>query len=344
MARKGMRVGKVSVKVHKFKCLLVGIRRQSYGSNRNDCRPVRVRLMCQRYSRFVKDESRAVGCRISIEECLASLLPSPSDSPQRLHEAMRYSALAPGKRIRPALCVASCVAVGGEPESALKAGCAVELVHCFSLIHDDLPSIDNDALRRGRETCHIKFGEAMAVLAGDALFALAFESMAGCSADPVKAQKCFTALAQASGSMGLVGGEVLDILAEATGGSLKELETIHLRKTASLIQAACEIGGVLGEATEAELTILREFGLKVGLAFQIADDILNETSTADELGKAVGSDRKKNKLTYPALVGLEESHQIAESLVAEVHQILPELSGDTTDLYELSSYALHRNR
>ncbi len=222
---------------------------------------------------------------------------------------MRYSALAPGKRIRPALVMASAEAVGGFAVDALDAACAVELVHCFSLIHDDLPALDNDALRRGLPTCHVRFGEAVAVLAGDALFALAFDALAFSTAPAERAVRAIGLLTRATGM--LVGGETIDILCEGKPVTPEVLQMIHERKTAALIAASCEIGAVLGGGTQSQIESLRQYGFGVGLAFQIADDVLNETSSAEQLGKAAGSDRERGKATYPALFGLEASRQAA---------------------------------
>jgi len=233
---------------------------------------------------------------------------------------MRYSALAPGKRLRPVLCMAACAEVGGDWRDALDAACATELVHCFSLIHDDLPSIDDDSLRRGRPTCHVKFGEGIAILAGDALFALAFEAVLGSSGD---AARCARILARASGSSGLVGGEVIDILTEGRAFDEPTLRLIHSRKTGALIAAACEMGAILGGASDGVVDAVRTYGEHIGLAFQIADDILNETATSEELGKAAGSDRERQKATYPSLFGLDEARVRARDLSDRALSALP---------------------
>lgn len=263
--------------------------------------------------------------------------------PKELHEAMRYSALAPGKRLRPVMTLAAAQAMGAQSDVALDAGCATELVHCFSLIHDDLPAIDNDDLRRGRATCHKVYGEAMAILAGDALFALAFEVVAQCNPDSAKTAACVRALAHSTGSHGLVGGEVLDILSEGVEGDMHLLQTIHARKTGALLGACCEIGGILGGANEEIRGVLREFGNKVGLAFQVADDVLNETSTAEQLGKAVGSDSELNKLTYPRLIGLEESKRLADQFIGEATELLFPFGDEANNLKALADYAVRRD-
>jgi geranylgeranyl diphosphate synthase, type II len=251
---------------------------------------------------------------------LVELLPPEHETPEILHQAMRYSALAPGKRLRPILCMAACNEVGGNPIGALDAACATELIHCFSLIHDDLPSIDNDELRRGRPTCHVRFGEGIAILAGDALFALAFEAILSA---PVAPARCAQILARASGSGGLVGGEVIDILTEGQPFDEATLRLIHSRKTGALIAAACEIGAIIGGADDQLVAQIRAYGEHIGLAFQVADDILNETSTAEELGKSAGSDREREKATYPALFGLEESKRMASDLSRMALESLP---------------------
>lgn len=279
--------------------------------------------------------------RESVEARINALLPSVSHQPGRLHEAMRYACQAPGKRIRPAFCLASCFAVSGQFETALNASCALEFVHCFSLIHDDLPAIDNDDLRRGLPTCHKAFDEATAVLAGDALFALAFEVLAA-NSDAGKAARCVLELAIASGTVGLVGGEALDVYSEGSLPNEALLETIHRRKTGALIGAACVIGAILGDGTKEQVAHLRNFGLSIGLAFQIADDILNETGDPVELGKSAGTDRERQKQTYPALIGVERSRERAGRLLEESLQHLDKLGGDTTWLRELATSSVVR--
>lgn len=277
-----------------------------------------------------------------VEGRLDALLPCTDSVPQRLHEAMRYSSLAPGKRLRPALCMASAEAVGGKAEDALDAGCAAELIHCFSLIHDDLPAIDDDDMRRGIPTCHKVYGDAMAILAGDALFALAFQVVGSMRGTDAQVRRALTCLAKATGSAGLVGGEVLDIEGEKLEPDIRLLKTIHDRKTGSLITACCVMGGVMASADEEQIAALEKYGQAVGLAFQIADDVLNETSTAEELGKAVGSDRKMGKQTYPALMGLEPAKCEAERHRAEAVAAVEKLTGDTTGLIELAHVVVER--
>lgn len=289
------------------------------------------------------EEKRLSAYKRQVEERLENLLPSADAVPQPLHRAMRHSALAPGKRLRPLLCLAAAEAVGGSPVSALNAACALEFVHCFSLIHDDLPAIDNDDLRRGRPTCHKVFGEAVAILAGDALFALAFTALAESGAPPMAIAEGTRLLASASGTPGLVAGEVLDILSEGEAPDLALVERIHDWKTGSLIAASCAIGGAFGGANRTTCDRLYEAGTLIGRAFQIQDDILNETSTAEELGKAVGSDRERSKQTYPAIIGLEESRRQASALIERAHAILKTLPGDVSLLLDLADFSTARS-
>jgi len=234
-----------------------------------------------------------------IDRRMADLLPGTSLEPILLHEAMRYSCLAPGKRLRPALTMACAEALGSDPASV-----------------DDLPALDDDDLRRGAPTCHVKFGEAVAILAGDALFALAFDKLANGAWSADQRVRAIASLTKATGSDGLVGGETIDILSEGKPISAETLELIHRRKTGSLIAASCEIGAILAGADASVSARLYEYGMSIGLAFQIADDVLNETSTPEQLGKAAGSDRERGKATYPALYGLEASRQAALNAAA----------------------------
>lgn len=291
----------------------------------------------------VSDETFLQNFRTQVDARINQLLPDESLLPADLHRAMRYSALAPGKRLRPIMAMTSAQACGSNPQIALDAGCAIELIHCFSLIHDDLPAIDNDDLRRGRPTCHKVFGEGLAILAGDALFALAFEILATSSPHPAKSVHVMTSVAQASGSQGLVGGEVLDIQSEGISGDIDLLQTIHNRKTGALLSASCEVGAILAGAPPQVQTDLRMFGQKVGLAFQVADDVLNETSSAEKLGKAVGTDSELNKLTYPKLLGLEQSQELANQTIEEALALIAPLGPSAEPLADLARYAIQRN-
>lgn len=255
---------------------------------------------------------------------------------------MRYSALAPGKRLRPILCLAAAEAMGAIGDPAIDAACALELVHVFSLIHDDLPAIDDDDLRRGLPTCHVKFGEATAILAGDALLALAFEIVSKLDAPPERVVSCVRSLASALGSDGLVAGEIVDVLSEGKPFDSDTLEYIHSRKTGALIAASCEIGAILGGADKATSEAMRAYGAWVGMAFQVADDILNEVSNEETLGKATGSDRSRGKATYPALHGLDGARKAAASFAEIAIDFLPSVLAERELLTYLAQYAVER--
>jgi geranylgeranyl diphosphate synthase type II len=289
----------------------------------------------------VQAESFLKVCAAQVEARLEAILPSPNTMPTQLHEAMRYSSLAPGKRIRPALCIACAEAVGSINQAVIDAACAVEMVHAFSLIHDDLPAIDNDDLRRGRPTCHVRFGEAIAILAGDALFAFAFEVISKMSAPPEVVVHALTTLATASGSGGLVGGETLDVISEGKPVDQNTLEYIHSHKTGALMSASCEIGALVAGASSDQAESLKKFGHEVGFAFQIADDLLNELSTAEALGKAAGSDRARSKATYPALHGITESRSAAAEAIDRAFEHLDLIPNPDT-LVSLARYSMER--
>ncbi len=240
-----------------------------------------------------------------VDEALDRYLPAEGTGAPQLADAMRYSVMAGGKRIRPALALAACIAVGGEDEAVLPYACALELIHTYSLIHDDLPAMDDDDLRRGRPTSHKAFGEAMAILAGDALHTLAFELVLARTADGNVARRLGATLAEAAGFAGMVGGQVEDIDAGGVVPDVERLQGIHERKTAALIRAAAVGGGIAGGAEDEQVVALSEFGMALGLAFQITDDVLDETGTAEALGKTPGKDREADKMTYVALEGID---------------------------------------
>ena len=280
-----------------------------------------------------------------VDRRLGELLPSENDEPKQLHAAMRYLCLAPGKRLRPALCMASGEAVSDATSTkapVLDAACALEMVHCFSLIDDDLPAIDNDTLRRGAPSCHVKFGEALALLAGDALFSRAYEVLSLADGPGDRVLRAMQSLAKATGSSGLVGGEVLDVLSEGENVSQSQLEEIHSRKTGALISASCEIGALLGNGSEEQVAALKSFGAKIGLAFQIADDLLNELSTEEQLGKSAGSDRERHKATYPKLYGVEGAKAEAEHLLDTATAELTAAKINSENLTQLARYAIER--
>lgn len=278
-----------------------------------------------------------------VEEGLERTMPPETTRPAILHRAMRYSVMAGGKRLRPILCLAACESVGGKPESALMAGLATEILHTYTLIHDDLPCMDDDELRRGRPTSHIMFGEANALLAGDALLTLAFECLAGIQAPPpYSPNQLSLELAGAAGSQGVIGGQVEDLSAEGSDPDAGLLDYIHRHKTAALIRAAVRMGGICGGASTASLNALTHYGDSAGLAFQIADDILNVSSTPEQLGKPVGNDEQLKKLTYVAVHGLQASRDKAEALIHDAVTVIRTLPGDRQPLIALAEYTVKR--
>jgi geranylgeranyl diphosphate synthase type II len=279
-----------------------------------------------------------------VDKALSHYLPASRIKPATIHEAMRYSLFAGGKRMRPALCLAAAASCGGSQEAALAPACALECVHTYSLIHDDLPAMDNDDLRRGRPTSHKVYGEAMAILAGDALLTIAFEILT----DTRPTQRYGHAamvreLARASGSRGMIAGQVADMEAEGNQGvSLKQLQFIHASKTAALLTASLRLGGMAANATPRQLEALTTFGYHVGLAFQVVDDILDVTQSSDQLGKTAGKDQAADKATYPALMGLDRSKRKASYLTQKAFAALGPLGKKATALHALADYLLHR--
>jgi len=262
---------------------------------------------------------------------------------------MRFSLLTPGKRLRPMLVLMAAEACGGSVEGAMPAACAVEMVHAYSLIHDDLPAMDDAELRRGQPTCHKMFGEAMAILAGDALLTLAFHVLANEVRPPETAVACCAALAHAAGATQLVGGQADDIAGQGPqglgpGAGLAELESIHHRKTGAMIRLSLEMGGVTAGADRGQREALRQYGDCVGLAFQITDDLLDVRSDAITAGKPVGRDAGQGKLTFPGLLGVEESQRRAEQLVDEACRVVAPLGAGAGRLRELARFVLERNR
>ena len=263
---------------------------------------------------------------VELAKCLAEAQGLGGECPSRLREAMSYSLLAGGKRLRPVLVLMACEACGGDSETALPAACAIEMIHTYSLIHDDLPAMDDDDYRRGRLTNHKVFGDGMAILAGDALLTLAFEVMARDVRPAAVAAACCADLAFAAGACGMVGGQVADLEAESQsasqsseggGDQLAHLQSIHRRKTGRLIRSALTLGGRIAQADVATLGTLDHYGTCIGLAFQIADDVLDVTGSQEKLGKGVGKDASLGKLTYPGLIGLDRSRQMAQELIDE---------------------------
>jgi geranylgeranyl diphosphate synthase type II len=279
-----------------------------------------------------------------IDEALERYLPSEDVRPQSLHRAMRYSTMSGGKRLRPVLVIAGAEAVGGEAQMVLPTACAIELIHTFSLIHDDLPAIDNDTLRRGRPTCHVQFGEAVAILAGDALFASAFELIA-LNADIVPAERVVRTLqlvAEASGTRGMVGGQMVDIESEGMEVDADTVEYIHRHKTAALIRASVVSGAILAGAKRWQVDALSRYGELTGLAFQIADDLLNVTGDPRKTGKAVGTDAARGKATYPALFGVEASRRRAYQLAQEAIETLRPLGENAEPLRAIAHLMVER--
>ena len=285
--------------------------------------------------------------RERIDAALDRLLPPADAWPARLHGAMRYAVFGGGKRVRPVLVRVSCEAAGGDPEKVLEAACALELVHTYSLVHDDLPALDNDSLRRGRPTVHVAYDEPLAILAGDALLTEAFAILGRCpEGEPFagrRAEAC-RLVAEAIGSKGMVGGQVEDL--EATGGApdAARLERIHRAKTGALIGAAVELGALLAGLDGAHRRVFADFGARLGLLFQIADDILDVTGSAQSLGKSPGKDAAAGKLTYPAVYGLDAATRELEALTRSLVLEAEGLEGSGGTLGEMVSYVARRDR
>ncbi|MBN2507246.1 MAG: polyprenyl synthetase family protein [Verrucomicrobia bacterium] len=278
-----------------------------------------------------------------VNRALNRFLPKATTKPQTIHRAMRYSLFAGGKRMRPALCLAAAQACGGRESDALPAACAVECIHTYSLIHDDLPAMDNDDFRRGKPTNHKVFGEGIAVLAGDGLLTLAFEIAARARATPrYPHARLILELARAAGSRQLVAGQVADLEGEGKSLSVPELRYIHQRKTSALLSCAVRLGGMSANCTPAQLEALTAFGRNVGLAFQVIDDILDVTQTSECLGKTAGKDTAARKATYPAIVGLGPSRRIARQLTERAFRALEMFPGEAQTLRALAAFLLHR--
>jgi geranylgeranyl diphosphate synthase, type II len=278
---------------------------------------------------------------------LEKLLPSGNDMPISLHRSMRYSVFAGGKRIRPILMLAACDAVGGDAACAMPAACAMEMIHTYSLIHDDLPAMDDDDFRRGNPTNHKVFGEAIAILAGDALLTQAFIALSDPAltgrVTPAALVAVINEIGRCAGSFGMVGGQVVDMESEGKSDiDLPTVQYIHTHKTGALIKASVKAGALLGGADEAALASLTRYGEVVGLAFQIADDILDIEGTTDQIGKDAGSDEARGKATYPALVGLAESKKRAAELVKMALDALADFDDKAEPLREIARYIVDR--
>jgi geranylgeranyl diphosphate synthase, type II len=283
--------------------------------------------------------------RAIVDAALDRALPAESAEPVTIHRAMRYSVLAPGKRLRPILVIAGAEAVGGGADAVLDTACALELIHAYSLIHDDLPAMDDDDYRRGRLTSHKVFGEAMAILAGDALLTLAFRLVATNAAriaPPALVASIVAEVADAAGTDGMVGGQVVDIESEGKSISPDMLDYIHLHKTAALIRAALRVGALLAGGHAEHVEAISRAGLALGLAFQIVDDILDVEGSLAELGKSAGSDERKRKATYPSLHGLPASKQRARELIEETKQLLSPLGPPADPIRALADFVFER--
>jgi geranylgeranyl diphosphate synthase type II len=264
--------------------------------------------------------------------------------PDDLSQAIRYSLLAPGKRLRPILVLMAAEACGTSSDEAMAAACAVEMVHAYSLVHDDLPAMDDDDLRRGQPTCHKKFGEALAILAGDALLTLAFETLAREVHPASVAAACCGVLAGAAGLCGMVGGQVDDCMGRLEHGSIETLESIHNRKTGEMIRASLKLGALVAGADDTRLDALDQYGRRLGLAFQITDDLLDVRGEEDTVGKRVGKDSQRGKLTFPGLLGLDQSYQRAERLIDEACEAIELFERQGHGLEAVARYVLARNR
>ena len=282
-----------------------------------------------------------------INHALESLLKT-ADKPDRILEAMTYSLMAGGKRIRPVLCVAAAEAVGGNPEDVLPAACALEMVHTYSLIHDDLPAMDDDALRRGKPTCHMAFDEATAILAGDALLTLAFQTLSNIglrnAEQTTKWLHVIQLISYAAGYCGMIQGQMLDITSEGRQLSLAELKSMHRLKTGALIEASLSSGAVLGGLNSNKISLLDSYAQNIGLAFQVADDILNIEGDPEIMGKAAGTDKLRSKNTYPSLLGLKESKNFAGQLVENALQALKSFDQKAEPLRAIAKYIIERKK
>jgi geranylgeranyl diphosphate synthase type II len=277
--------------------------------------------------------------RALVNAALDRFLPPAGTRPERLHEAMRYSVFCGGKRIRPALCLAAAEASGKPAAVAMESAVALECLHTYTLIHDDLPAMDDDDLRRGRPTCHKVYGEANAILAGDSLLTFAFEILA--QAPNAVSLSC--QLARAAGSRGVAGGQYEDLAAEGADPDAARLEFIHRHKTAILIEAACRMGAISAGAPDPVCDALGRYGDRIGLAFQMADDLLNVTSTPEALGKATGSDAQRKKLTSVSLYGIDGARRKAHALIAEAIEALAPIPGPVEPLTALARFVVERS-
>ena len=279
-----------------------------------------------------------------VDAALDRVLPPESEEPSIIHRAMRYSLFAGGKRIRPLLAIASAEAVSESPGGIETAACSLELVHTYSLIHDDLPALDNDDLRRGRPTCHKVFGDAMAILAGDALLTLAFQVLSQLDLDAERRVRLVRELATASGTVnGMIGGQVNDLEGEGKPPTPQLLESIHRAKTGALLRASVRVGAIYAGANCEQLKALSEFGEHIGLAFQIVDDVLDVEQPSEALGKTAGKDARQQKITFPAVYGLERSRAMAETERLSAHAALSGFDARAQHLKDLADLIVRRH-
>ncbi len=280
-----------------------------------------------------------------VNEYLESIYQKADDS-LRIVQAMKYSLMAGGKRLRPILCLAAAEAVGGEAVDVLPAAGALEMIHSYSLIHDDLPAMDNDELRRGKPTCHVAFDEATAILAGDALLTLAFEILSSVqiskATDSAKWLSVIRLISRAAGYHGMIQGQMLDISSEGQQLSRCELESLHLLKTGALIEASLLSGAVLGGGNYQQIEVIERYAQNIGLAFQVADDILNVEGDPELMGKAVGTDQLRGKSTYPSILGLKESKEFAKTLVRNALQAIEFFDNKSDPLRAIATYVIER--
>ena len=281
-----------------------------------------------------------------VDNALKKYFLNAKDEPLRkLKESMKYSLFAGGKRLRPILCIAGAEAVGGNCQDVLSVACALEFIHTYSLIHDDLPVMDDDDLRRGMPTNHKVFGEAIALLAGDGLLTDAFYVMSiDRKIEPTRLLRVIHLIAKAAGSNGMVGGQVADIQSEGKDVDIKTLEFIHTHKTGALIMASVTSGAIIAGGSEDEVKAISSYGKKIGLAFQISDDILNVIGDPELMGKNVGSDKEKHKVTYPAIIGLEKSKEVQKNLIDSAISSIDQLDSKADPLREIAKYVIERKR
>ena len=278
-----------------------------------------------------------------VEAELDRLVPPESTPPETIHRAMRYSLFAGGKRIRPILCMESAYAAGGEMDGVVACACSLELIHTYSLIHDDLPALDNDDYRRGKLTNHKVFGDAMAILAGDSLLTLAFQVLAQLRVADDRKTRLIAELATASGTVGgMIGGQVADLEGEGKAPTAELLESIHRAKTGALLRASLRMGAIYAGASDEQYSALSCYGEHIGLAFQIVDDILDVEESSAALGKTAGKDAAQHKITFPAVYGLETSHRMAEEECARAHQVLTAFGDRAARLHELADHIVRR--